>query len=57
MKRVDIKTILSVKSLRKEMMVNAIIVLQQREGIYITREQAVAAYDKVRGERSDDECL
>ncbi len=38
---------------RKELMVRVIIATQAREGIETTREQAEAAYEKVRKEKRD----
>lgn len=46
--RVDIKAILQDSRLRRELMVKTIIATQAREGITTSREQAEAAYDKVR---------
>ena len=46
--RVNIRAILGDPEKRRAMMVEAIIALQAREGIVTTREQAEAAYAKVR---------
>ena len=48
MPRVDIRRILRDPALRRELMVGVIIATQAREGIETTREQAEAAYDRVR---------
>ena len=48
MKRIDIKAILANPQQRRELMVRCIIAIQAREGITTTRQQAEAAYDKVR---------
>ena len=50
-KRVDIKAILSQPQLKRRMMVNTIMFLQQMEGIDITYEQACQAYDKILAEK------
>lgn len=47
-KRFNIKKILEDPELKRELMVNLIQITQNREGINTTREQAEAAYDKVR---------
>jgi len=49
-RRVDIRAILGDPVKRKELMVQTIIVIQARERIVTTREQAEAAYDKVQTE-------
>lgn len=46
--RINLKAILANPKLRRELMVSTIISTQAREGIVTTREQAEAAYDKVR---------
>ena len=51
-RRIDIKAILADPKQRKRLMVDTIIATQAREGITTTKEQAEAAYDKVRGERT-----
>ena len=47
-RRVDIRAILRDPALRRELMVRTIVATQAREGIETTRQQAEAAYDKVR---------
>jgi len=49
-RRFDIKAILGDPAQRRELSVKTIIATQAREGIETTREQAEAAYDKVRQE-------
>lgn len=46
--RVKIREILADPVERRELMVQAIIALQAREGIEVTREQAEQAYDRAR---------
>ena len=53
MKRVDIKAILADPTLRRELLVGALITIQAREGITTTRAQAIAAYEKVQKEKHD----
>ena len=45
-RRVNIKDILRDPELRKEMMVDAIIATQAREGIVVSRERAEEVYDQ-----------
>ena len=49
--RLELHKILEDPELRRELMVRCIISAQAREGITTTREQAEAAYDKVRKEK------
>ena len=51
-RRVDLERILSVPLMRRELLVNALIALQAREGIVTSREDAERAYDVVMGERA-----
>jgi hypothetical protein len=51
-KRVNVKKILADEGQRKDMMSSTIQATQAREGIETTREQAEAAYDKVRAEKT-----
>lgn len=46
-KRFDIRATLADPERRREVIVNAIIAIQAREGIATTREQAEAAYQRV----------
>lgn len=48
MRRVDIRSILADPVQRRELMVAVIMATQHREGIFTTKAQAEAAYDKVR---------
>lgn len=50
-RRVDVKAILKDPVKRRDLMVEALIATQAIAGIETTREQAEAAYDKVRAER------
>lgn len=50
-KRINIKSILCDKVLRKELMISTIQAIQAREGIDTTFEQASQAYNKVMKER------
>lgn len=54
---VDIRSILSIPSLRRELMISSIIAIQAREGVETTYEQAEQAYDKIRGETKKLEAL
>jgi hypothetical protein len=54
MRRFDIRTILKDPTQRKEFIIGAIMFIQQIEGIEITKEQAEVAYEKVRGERINE---
>jgi len=47
MPRVNIKKILKDPIQRRELMVQALIAIQAREGITTTKEQATRAYDNV----------
>lgn len=47
-RRVPIRKILPDPAERRELLIRAGIAIQAREGIETTREQAEAAYDKVR---------
>jgi len=51
--RLDIKAILRDPVQRKRLMVELLIATQVREGIITTREQAEAAYERVRREGPD----
>ena len=50
--RIDIRAILADPMQRRELLVAVIIATQAREGIVTTREQAEAAYDEVRKEKT-----
>jgi len=52
MKRVNIKQILADPEKRKRLCVDTIIATQAREGITTSREQAEAAYEKAKKDRS-----
>lgn len=54
MDRIPIVQILKDEKLRRELCVDVIIATQAREGIHTSREQAYAAYDKVRKERLEN---
>ena len=51
-KRVNLRKIIGNPRLRRKLMVGCIVATQAREGITTTREQAEAAYDKVRSENA-----
>ena len=51
-RRVNLAAILGDPDSRRRLMVGVIVATQAREGIVTTREQAEAAYDKVRAECS-----
>lgn len=51
-RRLDIRTILKDPKLRRELLVDSIVALQNREGIPTTRQQAEAAYDAVASTKS-----
>jgi hypothetical protein len=48
-RRLDIKAILRDPVLRRRLMVSCLIATQAREGRDLTREEAEAVYDRVRG--------
>lgn len=50
-KRVDIQEILADPDLRKEMLVNALIATQAREGRDLTQEEAEDVYDRMQAEK------
>ena len=49
--RVDIKAVLRNPVFRRELMIDALMAIQAREGVVTTREQAEKAYDKVQKEQ------
>jgi hypothetical protein len=51
LKRVDIKAILKDPAKCRELLIRTIIATQAREGITTSREQAEAAYDKIKAEK------
>lgn len=53
MTRINVKRILRNPTQRRELMVEALIATQAREGIVTTRAQAEAAYDRVQSEKHD----
>lgn len=55
MRRLDVKAILANPAMRRDLMVDAIMAIQAREGIETTREQAEAAYDHIQHEKQSKE--
>ena len=55
MKRIDVKSILRDRVLRRRLMVPVIIALQAYEGVVTSRKQAEDAYDKIQREKKRTE--